>query len=234
MTNYYDKEDATYWLDRWKQQNIGFHKDSFNEELLANAASLGSLDGKTVFVPLSGKTLDMIWFLEHGAKVIGIDLSDMAAEAFFAENNMPFEKQVCGDFFKYSAHNITFFCGDVFGLTSDITGHIDFIYDRAALIALPIQDRSKYIETLCELLPLGGKIFLIAMETDIKQNDTAPFSISKQDVECLFAEKFAIKLLSSRQAADLPKHLVARGMRTAINNTYILTFKHSRIHLGSQ
>lgn len=46
---------------------------------------------KCVLFPLCGKTLDMKAVLEVGHRVIGIEGSQQGVEAFFAENNIPYE-----------------------------------------------------------------------------------------------------------------------------------------------
>ena len=41
-----------------------------------------------VFVPLCGKSVDMLWFAKQGLDVIGIELSEIAVTQFFAENDL--------------------------------------------------------------------------------------------------------------------------------------------------
>jgi thiopurine S-methyltransferase len=46
-----------------------------------------------VVFSLCGKTLDMKAVLDAGHRVIGIEGSPIAAEAFFKENNIPYETE---------------------------------------------------------------------------------------------------------------------------------------------
>ena len=48
----------------------------------------------------------------------------------------------------YSYNNIEIFVGDFFDLSTEILGDVDFIYDRAALVALPEYMRKMYVEHL--------------------------------------------------------------------------------------
>ena len=48
-------------------------------------------DGLSVFVPLCGKTLDMVWLCQQGHTVVGCELSEIAALDFFKENSIPYE-----------------------------------------------------------------------------------------------------------------------------------------------
>lgn len=49
----------------------------------------------SVFVPLCGKTLDLVWLCDQGMDVIGCDLSALAAQQFFNESNIPFSTSMC-------------------------------------------------------------------------------------------------------------------------------------------
>ena len=41
-----------------------------------------------VFVPLSGKSLDMVWLAEQGHRVLGVELSELAVRQFFDERGL--------------------------------------------------------------------------------------------------------------------------------------------------
>ena len=47
----------------------------------------------SVFVPLCGKSLDMVWLLEQGFSVTGCEISELAVQQFFTENSIPYEKR---------------------------------------------------------------------------------------------------------------------------------------------
>ena len=46
-------------------------------------------------MPLCGKSLDMKWLAEQGHSVVGIDIVELAAQQFFTENDLPFNKCKC-------------------------------------------------------------------------------------------------------------------------------------------
>ncbi len=51
------------------------------------------IDGTpSVFVPMCGKSLDMLFLSNQGFNVVGCDISDIAATQFFAENCLTFQK----------------------------------------------------------------------------------------------------------------------------------------------
>lgn len=47
-----------YWLDKWKTNDIAFHEQNINVDLIAYINKLNLKPGDSVFVPLCGKTKD--------------------------------------------------------------------------------------------------------------------------------------------------------------------------------
>ena len=72
------------WKAKWKRDDIAFHQSEINPLLPQFWPTLGLTVGDTVLVPLCGKSLDMDWLLAAGYKVFGIELSNIAIQAFFA------------------------------------------------------------------------------------------------------------------------------------------------------
>ena len=78
--------DAGFWHQRWVSEQIGFHQEQINPYLQRFWPALALQPGNTVFVPLCGKSRDMLWLAEQGFGVLGVEVSPLAVEAFFAEN----------------------------------------------------------------------------------------------------------------------------------------------------
>ncbi|NNG13294.1 MAG: thiopurine S-methyltransferase, partial [Halobacteria archaeon] len=76
-----------FWHERWQANQIGFHQDEINPYLVRYWPELEIGMAGRVLVPLCGKTRDMIWLRDQGFSVVGIEVSPIAVEAFFAENN---------------------------------------------------------------------------------------------------------------------------------------------------
>jgi len=70
------------WKAKWKRDDIAFHQSQINPLLPQFWPTLGLTVGDTVLVPLCGKSLDMDWLLDAGYKVFGIELSNIAIQAF--------------------------------------------------------------------------------------------------------------------------------------------------------
>ena len=64
--------EREFWLERWEMNQIGFHKDQFNQNLLNHYSDLSLKEDDHILVPLCGKSLDMIWLAKQGLKVTGI------------------------------------------------------------------------------------------------------------------------------------------------------------------
>ena len=77
-----------YWLERWEQEETGFHQSDTNPYLCQYWKELYLDQDDTVFVPLCGKSQDMLWLSAQNHKVLGVELSAIAVEGFFKENKL--------------------------------------------------------------------------------------------------------------------------------------------------
>lgn len=73
----------TDWIQRWKEGKIGWHRQQPNSKLIEFIDCLELQQGDCVFVPLCGKSVDMLYLLDQGYQVLGVELSELAAEQFF-------------------------------------------------------------------------------------------------------------------------------------------------------
>ncbi|HCP03426.1 MAG TPA: thiopurine S-methyltransferase, partial [Pseudomonas sp.] len=74
--------DAAFWHERWQRGEIGFHKASTNPLLQRWWPQLGVDAEAPVWVPLCGKSLDLIWLRSQGHPVRGVELARSALESF--------------------------------------------------------------------------------------------------------------------------------------------------------
>ena len=130
--------EPQYWHQRWTEGRTGWHREEFNPHLEAHWPRLNVPPQARVFVPLCGKSRDLLWLAGEGHRVVGVELSEIAARAFFAEAGLsPQVTELGGGFTRYAVDEIEILCGDFFGLTPERLGGIEAVYDRASLIALP-------------------------------------------------------------------------------------------------
>jgi len=164
------------WLERWREGRIGWHEAGGNASLKKhwNAA------GRRVLVPMCGKTDDMLWLEEQGNSVVGVELSDIAARAFFEENGLQYTVRD-GRLPVYSAgdRDISIYCGDLF-----VFGEPGFTgwYDRGAFVATPAEQRTAYAEHIDTLLAPDACRLLITLEYDDSIATGPPFSIAEEEI----------------------------------------------------
>lgn len=212
-----------FWHERWQASQIGFHQDEINPWLLEYWPTLGLARSEWVFVPLCGKSRDIFWLLEQGYRVIGIEISPIAVEAFFAENSISSPAVTHGDrFTRWSCADLEILCGDFFDLIENDTTEIAGIYDRAALIALPPAMRSQYCEHLAKLMPRHTRGLLVTLEYPQDQMNGPPFSVNGEEVRKLFGEFGAIETLVEADVLAAHARFREKGLTSLIERLYRL------------
>ncbi len=148
-----------FWLERWEREEIGFHEGAVNAYLNQFWSVLNVAQGNKVFVPLCGKSVDMQWLREQGHEVVGVELSKIAAQAFFQENGYSPKYVHSEKFDCYDANGIRILCGDFFDLKRVDLAGVKAVYDRASMVALPPEMRDRYVDHLVNILMPGGENF---------------------------------------------------------------------------
>lgn len=186
--------DNQLWLQCWRDRSIDFHQASVNPLLARLWPDLHLACGSRIFVPLCGKSLDMIWLAEQGHHVIGVELSPIAVSAFFRENALQVRQQRRGAFTLWRSKHISIYCGDYFSLRAHDIGAIDTVYDRAALTALPVPLRVPYLAKLNQITGGRSNIFLLTIE-DADADATLDEALAVDaEVTQLYAGNFSIDL----------------------------------------
>jgi thiopurine S-methyltransferase len=184
--------DQDFWHQRWAANRIGFHLPETNPWLQRYWPLLGLNSGARVFVPLCGKSLDMLWLLEQGYRVVGVEISRLAVAAFFEENGLVPEIRQEQRFNRWRCDELELLCGDFFDLQATDLGPVAGVFDRAALIALPPALRSRYVTQLITLLDPGTQGLLITLGYDQPAMNGPPFSVMPDEVGRLFGSHFNI------------------------------------------
>jgi thiopurine S-methyltransferase len=186
--------DNALWQQCWLNQQIEFHQKEVNLLLTRFWRGLNLAPGSRVFVPLCGKSLDVLWLAQQGHEVIGLELSPLAVRAFFRENRMQPSRRKVGKFTLWQYEKISILCGDYFCAGNTDLGHIDVVYDRAALTALPEDIRRDYVAHLKQIVPAACKIFLLTVE-DADEGETREVTLgASAEITALYSEAFDIEL----------------------------------------
>ena len=178
--------DPEFWLGRWQEGRIGFHEGRTNTFLERHLDLFAP--GSGILVPLCGKAHDLAFLAERGHRVLGVELSPLAVEAFFREHDLEPARRAFGAFELWEARGVAILLGDFFALDAAAIApfSISALYDRAALIALPPEMHQRYAAHLRTLMPAGARGLVITMEYPPEQMTGPPFSVMESDVRALF------------------------------------------------
>ena len=224
-----------FWLERWQKGETGFHQEQLNPYLAyfygEKGVPIETRQSLKVFVPLCGKSVDMLWLAQNGYQVLGIECSKIAVKDFFETKNLeyqliegkPFSLYVSAA--KESQARIEILQGDFFDLVAgDLEGVTD-IYDRASMIALPQAMRLDYFKKMMELQVEGMRTLLITLTYPQQEMSGPPFSVTEDELNDLYGSQFRIdKLLGKDILADEPR-FKQRGLTSLYETAYKLTRK---------
>ena len=211
---------AEFWLNKWKRNEIGFHQESTNEALEAQWPSVRAPEGGTVLVPLCGKSLDMRWLAQQGHPVIGIEVSALACEAFFAGLELEPETKETGELLSMRAGSYRLLQGDFFSVTAADIGPVDAFYDRAALVAMPPETQPGYVRQLISLLPPGTPGMVNCVEYPKDAIEGPPFSIDEARLRRLLAPLCQVERCASRDVETLGTGLKGQGLAGLTETVY--------------
>ncbi|HTL14779.1 MAG TPA: thiopurine S-methyltransferase [Thermomonas sp.] len=187
-----------FWQQRWADRQIGFHQGTPTPLLLKHWPGLGVPAGATVFVPLAGKSLDMAWLAAQGYRVLAVELSQIAVDAFFAEHALVPEVEETRYGRHHRAGGIELIRGDAFGLDDALLAQCAAVFDRAALIALPPDLRRRYAGELYTRLPAGCRGLLVTLDYPQAERDGPPFSVPDEEVRALYGRDWDVERLERR------------------------------------
>ena len=208
--------DAEFWHKKWEKNEIGFHQSETNPILKTHFDALSLNKGSRIFVPLCGKTLDISWLLSKGYRIAGAELNQMAIEQLFAGLELTPNISNIANLKHYSAKNIDIFVGDLFDVSKTTLGPVDAVYDRAALVALPEELRKRYAAHLTQITDTAPQL-LVSYRYDQSLMDGPPFSVSDEEVDRHYGDRYEITRLAS---IDLPGGI--KGKCAATENVWHL------------
>jgi thiopurine S-methyltransferase len=215
--------NSDFWHDRWHTAQIGFHRSSVDDNLTQHWRDLALPKTARVLVPLCGKSLDLLWLRDQGHAVVGIELSDIALQAFFAENGVAARRHALPHFDLYEAEDLECYRGDLFELTSERLGKVAAVYDRASLVSWPPAQRSRYVEHLRALTATSTQTLLITLEYAQTEMKGPPFSVDSAEVHRLYSRHHSIQELARRDILDTEPRMRARGVSSLTEVCYRIT-----------
>lgn len=209
--------EPAFWHKRWADNQIGFHQSQVNTYLQDHWPTLAP--GSRVFVPLCGKSLDMVWLAGQGYRVLGVELSRRAVEDFFAEQGLAAEVERQGAFEVWRSADFELWCGDFFALRASDLADCTAVYDRAALIAFPPSMRERYLDHLSRCLPDRCEGLLVTLEYDQSLIEGPPFSVPQAQVRQGLGGWQVTELQAPQVIASSPKFQAA-GVTSLLERVY--------------
>jgi thiopurine S-methyltransferase len=186
--------EPQFWHERWQRNEIGFHQARPHPALNRFWSRLGLPAGSRVFVPLAGKSPDLVWIADAGHAVFAVELSPLAVEQFHREQVIE------------AVRRIELRCGDYFALTPQSVGELAGVFDRASLVALPPAMRRDYVAQMNRLTRRGTRTLLVTLEYDQTQMPGPPHSVTGDEVQALYGGDHRIERLACDDTlADFPR-----------------------------
>jgi thiopurine S-methyltransferase len=212
--------EKEFWIESWNEGGFktSFHRKDIHPYILEYLTP-EKLKGKRILVPLCGKSIDLIYFQKYAKHVVGVELAEKAVYQFFEEQKLDFVK----DGNRFESENLTILKADFFALSQSDIGAIDLVYDRAALVALPLPLREKYVAKMQNLLAPNAQQFVNTLEY-FPSKEEPPFSISPEELQFYYGNTFEFEHLKSPL---VPNHGLIRcwGLDYVKEHAFLLTKK---------
>lgn len=214
--------EISYWQSRWRNDKTGWHMDKVYPLLKKYWPELDLEPNASVLVPLCGKTLDIDWLAKLGHRVVGVDISEKAIRTVINRNNLDVTRSTKGSFSVFRSQNIELWCGDFMKLRKSLIPANDVVYDKAALIALPPDQRTAYTQHIQALTQPHTQILLNCFEYDQQEMTGPPFSVHEDELHRLYGSQFTITLLHNQSILDDMRRFQQRGLRSYLNEKFYL------------
>ena len=225
--------EIDFWVERWNNNKIGFHQDRINAYLVYFYGEKGPpvehREKLKVFVPLCGKSKDLLWLSQNGYKVFAVECSDRAVKDFFEENGLNYKHAKKDRYGLYQSSDqvsiIEIFQGDFFALQKNDLDDVTDIFDRASLVALPEDMRKQYANKMAELQKPQQRTLLVTLIFDPTEMNGPPFSVTEDEVHALYSENFSIEKLCFNDVINEETGLRNRGLTALLETVYKLVRK---------
>lgn len=208
--------NPSFWRERWATGQIGWHREQVNASLRAHLGRLTHERPAQVLVPLCGKSRDLLYLLEQGHAVVGVEMVEQAVRELFAEQDVEPQTAAASWGTRYEVGGLTMLQADFFDVSRDDVGPVDCAYDRAALIAMPPESRGRYVAHLLDILPADARILLVTLSYDASQTSGPPFSVPDHEVRERFEASCVVECLASATTEDVSERLRQAGARESV------------------
>lgn len=214
--------DLEFWKQRWDARQIGFHEGKPNLLLASHMERFAGR--KRVLVPLAGKAVDLLLLRAHGMEVVGVEAVEAPCRELFTDNGLSY--RVEGN--RFIGDGITMVCADFFAL--DDIGRFDAVYDRAALVAVDPDERTRYVDTIAARLEADAHMLLVTFQYDQSKLSGPPWSVDERTVRQLYPGNRGntVERILTHEVDRMPK-LIDAGVAHVYESLFsIRTIRSSR------
>ncbi|MGA7298498.1 MAG: thiopurine S-methyltransferase [Rhodanobacteraceae bacterium] len=221
--------EKQFWIERWQAGQTGFNQATPSADLVAYWSALAVPAGSRILVPLAGKSVDMLWLVQQGYRVLGVEIAEQAVRAFFDDNGLDPQIHESAIGSHFVSGDIELVCADIFDVGAEQADTCAAVYDRAALIALPPAMRQRYAAHLSSILPSDCRALLLTMQYEQERMNGPPFSVPRDEVLQLYGQDWQVQELARREIIKDEPRFAQRGL----DSMTALTFKLERSQSGS-
>lgn len=200
-----DIRGLDYWSNRWKEGRTGWHCSETNQFLTDHVhLFLPFPDKYKVFVPLCGKSLDLLWLYKEGHHVVGVEAVEDVVIEFLTEHKFDYDvtKFPFGKLFQTSDKRLQIYACDLFELPSQQVGRVGAVWDRGSLVAINVSQREKYANFMKKVLLPRFRYLLATFDyTPNEKFSGPPCSVPVSQVHKLFGDMAQWQLLTTVEAS---------------------------------
>lgn len=219
------------WNEKfWKSSsdNPSFHVSSPHRTLIKYYNQIFKDDSeKRVFIPLCGKSLDMLYLTDQGHEVVGVEFSDFAVKSFFEDSKLDYTKEAIKNFViwksKDPAKNVTIYQGDFYEVESKTLGFFDVVWDRGSFTAINIDDRELYTDIMFQIMKPSARYLVQVCKYDGSLYGGPPHYVTEHAMKSTFGRKCNFEKLETRIVAP-PVFAAGIDWNVAV---YLLQLKES-------
>ncbi|XP_065180789.1 thiopurine S-methyltransferase-like [Sycon ciliatum] len=222
------RKPDTDWNARWHDaERTTWHCAAVNEHLIKYYDRL--LEGANahrkqlnVFVPLCGKTVDMMWLKERGHHILGVELVRKALDDFVSENKLPSTVSSVknGDGEELTLikagekSSISLFPSDLFNVDCVALGQVDAVWDRGSYVALEAEFRPRYADYMASVVKPGGRLLMETYDYVQAEHPGPPFSTPNDEIVAAFGSNFTVEFLMKEDILKLFQETLGYKLRT--------------------
>ena len=190
------------WVQMWDSNKLGFHKAETHPDLKKHE-QLFLQEKSRVYLPLCGKSLDLVYLADKGHDVYGCEFVEKGVKDFFKELDLEYtvsSSNTAVNVYKAISKQIALYQGDFFALSSNVIGKFDAIWDRGSLVAIDPCQRKDYAKVILDIMTPKCKYLLNTFVITGEHYQGPPFTVTEKDIYDMFGDFCDISFLDNTLA----------------------------------